>query len=94
MAQLKDKKRFVDIPPDESALVTLPRSWFDNKQTAVGCKGLSEYRWKKNVRLSSEDRAVFSNIPEHDWPSHASDGFRYGCIAIANNLRQGSMTPK
>jgi hypothetical protein len=73
---------------------TLPRSWFDNKKTAVGCKGLSEYRWKKNVRLSSEDRAVFSNIPEHDWPSHASDGFRYGCIAIANNLRQGSMTPK
>ena len=72
----------------------LPRSWFDVVKCGPGVKGLSEYRWKKNIRLSSEDRAVFSNIPEHDWASHASDAFRYGAIAANRHLRGGAMTPK
>ncbi len=66
----------------ELARQVIPRCWFDSTHCTIGLKALTEYRWKQNVRMSTDDVPVFSNTPEHDWSSHGADAFRYLSIAI------------
>lgn len=68
----------------------LSRCWFDRLKCKVGLNGLGEYHWSKNERMSTEDRPLFSNVPEHDWTSHPADGFRYTVEAILRHLGGGS----
>ena len=60
----------------ESVRNTLPNCWFDRKKCKQGLDALRQYR-----KQWDEKNQTFKNKPLHDWCSHASDAFRYGCVA-------------
>lgn len=55
----------------------LPRCWFDEKKCERGLEALKSYR-----KEYDEKKKVFNNRPEHDWSSHAADGFRYLAVGF------------
>jgi len=66
----------------EATRQILDRSYFDSLRCIDGLRVLAEYRWRKLESLSSDDRPVYSNNPEHDWASHGADALRTGAMAI------------
>jgi len=70
---------FFDIVPNipiadgiDSVRNILPRCWFDKTKCADGLERLYQYH-----KEFDEKSKVFKDRPEHDWSSHAADGFRY-----------------
>lgn len=59
----------------ESVRNTLPYCYFDREKCKIGLDALRQYR-----KQWDERNQVFKNKPLHDWCSHASDAFRYGCV--------------
>lgn len=59
----------------------LHRCWIDKDACARGIECLQNYHEKKNQRLSTEDKPVFSNIPEKDGFDHGADAMRYLSMA-------------
>ena len=60
-----------------AARVILPRCWFDAEKCARGIEALRQYR-----KAWDDERKVFADRPEHDWTSHAADGFRYLAVGL------------
>ena len=60
----------------ESVRNTLQYCWFDREKCKLGLDALRQYR-----KQWDEKNQVFKNKPLHDWCSHASDAFRYGCVS-------------
>ncbi|MND75590.1 Phage terminase large subunit [compost metagenome] len=68
------------IPPSKkadqvsAAREVIDRCEFHKERCEEGLDGLMawEYEW-------NEDNNVFSREPKHNWASHPSDGFAYGC---------------
>jgi phage terminase large subunit len=60
----------------ESARRLFPSIWFDEESTTAGRDALGWYHEKK-----SEDDRNIGLGPNHDWSSHASDGFGLMCVA-------------
>lgn len=71
-----------------AARLTLPRCWFDAVKCRHGLEALRQYR----TEYDDKTRA-FKNTPKHDWTSHASDAFRYLCMAW-RELKGETETPK
>lgn len=61
----------------------LPMIWFDAKKCKQGLEALKFYRWRANERLGG-----FTNTPEHDWSSHASDAARYFAMGFKQQAKQ------
>jgi hypothetical protein len=59
----------------ESVRNTLPDCYFDREKCKTGLDALRQYR-----KQWDDKNQVFKNKPHHDWCSHASDAFRYGCV--------------
>lgn len=57
--------------------MALPRCWFDADKCRAGLDALRQYRKDWDERLK-----VFRSKPLHNWASHPSDSFRYGCISL------------
>lgn len=58
----------------------LSRCWFDEKKCEHGIEALRSYK-----KEYDQKHRVFKENPEHDWSSHAADGFRY--FAMSNKTR-------
>ena len=54
----------------------LPNCWFDRVKCKLGLDAIRQYR-----KQWDDKNQVFKNKPLHDWCSHASDAFRYGCVS-------------
>ena len=59
----------------ESVRNALPYCYFDREKCKLGLDALRQYR-----KQWDDKNQVFKNKPLHDWCSHASDAFRYGCV--------------
>jgi phage terminase large subunit len=59
----------------ESVRNALPYCWFDREKCKLGIDALRQYR-----KQWDEKNQVFKSKPLHDWCSHSSDAFRYGCV--------------
>jgi phage terminase large subunit len=59
----------------EAARRVFPRCWFDEKKTEAGRDALGYFHERKD-----ENRNIGLG-PEHDWSSHAADGFGYMAIS-------------
>lgn len=67
----------------------LPKCWFDEGRCSEGVKALENYK-----RLWNERDGCWSETPNHDWSSHASDAFRTlacGLCYIANQTNQAEI---
>jgi phage terminase large subunit len=64
----------------DAARMTIPRCYFDAKRCATGIDALRQYREK------IDDKRGISFGPLHDWTSHASDAFRYLCVALQEHM--------
>jgi phage terminase large subunit len=57
-----------------AAREVIDRCQFNRKECEAGLDGLMAWEYEYN-----DDLAVFSREPKHDWASHPSDAFAYGC---------------
>ena len=57
-----------------AARTLIERCWFDDEGTAEGRDALAAWAF-----VYDEERKEFSKEPDHNWASHESDGFSYGC---------------
>lgn len=64
-----------------AARTTIDRCAFHATRCESGLDGLRAWQFEYN-----EDLGVFSREPKHDAASHPSDGFAYGCEALAEYL--------
>jgi len=72
------------------AVDAFPRCWFNANGCKVGLESLEAYRSKEE-----RDGASISNVPVHDWASHASTAFGYAHQAIrAGMLVDRSAMPR
>jgi len=55
--------------------VDFGKFWFDKERCELGLDALRMYR-----KEFDEKRGIFSNMPFHDWTSHAADALRYGVM--------------
>lgn len=53
----------------------LARCWFDEDRCERGLEALRNYRAEWD-----DKKSTFKPHPVHDWASHGSDSFRYGCM--------------
>lgn len=58
----------------EAARTILKKCAFNKTKCELGLDGLRAWEFKY-----SEESGVFSREPDHNWASHPSDGFSYGC---------------
>jgi len=73
----------------ECARSIFPMCWFDKKKCERLIKCLEHYHKKYNEKMQ-----CYSNLPLHDWSSHAADSFRYLSVAYRNNYSQkNKLTP-
>jgi phage terminase large subunit len=59
-----------------AARLSFPSLWFDADKCRDGIEALRQYRADYD-----EKTRAFKDTPKHDWTSHASDAFRYLCMA-------------
>lgn len=59
----------------EAVRRSLKNCWFDEMRCRRGIDALRQYRAEYD-----EKNRTFKLRPVHDWASHASDAFRYGCL--------------
>jgi hypothetical protein len=74
-----------------SAKMMLPTCWFDAEKCKQGIEALQLYRQRQDPHTGT-----WSNIPVHDWTSHAADAFRYAAVmrdAVAGSGVRGGITP-
>ena len=57
----------------------MPRCAFNKTQCEDGLDGLRAWEFEY-----SEENGVFSREPLHNWASHPSDAFAYGCQVMAD----------
>lgn len=69
----------------ESARRLIPHCWFDVSKCKDGIDALNHYKKKKNETLSTENRTVYGDSPQHDWSSHGADAFGYMAMAVRYN---------
>jgi hypothetical protein len=68
---------------------TITRCYFDEVKCKQGLKCLEAYKKEWNDKLG-----CYSNRPLHDWSSHASDSFRYLCVALDQGIVAGTYMSK
>lgn len=61
----------------EAARSFIKRCAFNQSACEAGIDGLRAWEFEYN-----EDAGVFSREPKHNWASHPSDGFAYGCQVL------------
>jgi len=76
-----DKERKVE-DGIERVRKMIPDSTWDEVECKKGIEGLEHYQRRKNQHMSTEDKAVFSDTPLHDWSSNPADAARYLSAAI------------
>ncbi|MDO8304103.1 MAG: hypothetical protein Q7T18_12780, partial [Sedimentisphaerales bacterium] len=64
----------------------LSRCWMDADNCAAGIKCLENYKERMNKRLSTDDKQVFTGVPEKDGYDHGSDAMRYASLVFEKNL--------
>ncbi len=57
--------------------VNLARMWFDKEKCSAGLRALRQYRRQWRPR-----QEVYSNVPMHNWTSHAADALRYAVLGF------------
>lgn len=62
----------------------LPKCWFDREKCDLGIRALSAYERKWDPRAK-----VYSDVPLHNWASHASDAFRYFAVDYRPDFGKG-----
>lgn len=73
--------KFVTVPKTEIEFgiecgrALFNRTWFDEKKCAHLLKCLESYHKKFNEKMN-----CYSNVPVHDWSSHAADAWRYCAV--------------
>lgn len=77
---LPREKRVVD--GIERVRRILPRVRMHAKRCEFGIECLEHYQKSLNEHMSTEYRPVYSETPEHSWPSHRADAFRYLSMAL------------
>lgn len=72
------------VPPTKkldqinAARTVIEKCEFNRTECEAGLDGLSAWEFEYN-----EENAVFSREPKHNWASHPSDAFAYGCIVMS-----------
>jgi len=64
----------------DAVRLLIPRMWF-NPRCKQGLLALNAYR-----RKFDEKTRAFSDMPMHDWSSHAADAFRYLCLTARERI--------
>ena len=59
----------------------LPKCYFDKEKTYQGVEALKAYQKKWD-----EKNQCFKNRPIHNFASHPSDAFRYGCTFVGGRI--------
>ena len=67
----------------EAVRNTLDRCWFDKNRCKYGIDCLRQYRKEFDDKMQT-----FKNKPLHNWASHGSDAFRYGCAIDPDTTSQ------
>jgi hypothetical protein len=65
----------------------LARCWFDEEKCQRGLLALASYH-----KAFDEKLKTFRSYPQHDWSSHAADGFRY--LAVGHRTTQAKIPKK
>jgi len=65
----------------EAARDVIKRCAFHEHECEAGLDGLRAWEYEYN-----DDSGVFSRDPKHNWASHPSDAFSYGCQIVAEKL--------
>lgn len=74
----------------EAARNTIKECAFNAKECEAGLDGLRAWEF-----LYNEDAGIFSREPNHNWASHPSDAFAYGCQVIREAEKpKGTEKPK
>jgi phage terminase large subunit len=55
----------------------IERCAFNETKCAAGIEGLRSWAYEYD-----EEKKMFGNAPVHDWASHPSDAFTYGCLIM------------
>lgn len=61
----------------------LPSCWFDEKNCDEGIEALKQYH-----KEWDDDKHCFRDKPEHDWSSHAADGFRELAQSVKSAMKK------
>lgn len=77
---LQREKRVVD--GIERVRKLLPHCVFDESECSGGVDVLEHYQRRKNAAMSTDEKAVYSDTPLHDWSSNGADSFRYLSAAV------------
>lgn len=66
--------------------IFLSRCWFDATNCEAGIKCLENYKERSNKKLSTDDRMVFTGVPEKDGYDHGADALRYASMVFEKKL--------
>lgn len=66
----------------------MPRCRFDAAACAQGLAALREWSFKYD-----DERRCYSAEPDHNWASHGSDGFSYGALMVAQQVKAKPKAP-
>jgi len=72
----------------EAARTTIKKCAFNETECESGIDGLMAWEF-----LYSEDAGTFSREPNHNWASHPSDAFSYGCQVITDAEQPKEVEP-
>lgn len=70
----------------------LGRCRFHKTRCARLIECLEGYHERKNKQMSTEDKPVFTGVPEKDGTDHGADMVRYASMAVKKGLSGGGMT--
>ena len=73
----------------QAARATFPRCRFDATRCSDGIEALKQYH-----RSWDEEKQQFSNVPVHDWSSHAADSFRYLSLSWKHPKTKEELPPR
>jgi len=65
----------------EAGRTVIKKCAFDKELCEAGLDGLRAWEFDYN-----EDAGVFSRTPKHNWASHPSDAFTYGCQVVTEDV--------
>jgi len=74
-----ERKKVIGIARTQSFLKTC---FIDSEGCDIGLQAWRRYRLKKNETMSTEEHAVFLNVPEEGWEHHLSDALRYLSLCV------------
>lgn len=70
----------------------LSSCWFDKELCKKGIEHLESYHEKKNKLMSTEDKPVFTGVPDEDGHQHGADAMRYASLAVPKVDSSSRMT--